>query len=251
MQRAIQSALAALLLIGLAQAAGGGEGPSDILKKMPVNSDQRCVGIAAVAEALFDAETVTSTEAVSAHSLAKRIFLGLSRDQTVSFPESIYVNGLATAIEHPTALRALTGEVANLYKEEAKIAWATEQGSRRLHAARAAAVRTKSELLDILDADVDRTVLFCCFGSRRFPTGEYRETYHAVLLSNRNGAGVTVFDPNDPGTANACQLTENIGGLTVEWSCRYRDSGMVTDQFYAVVHGTKFFQIARGLRPID
>ena len=54
-----------------------------------------------------------------------------------------------------------------------------------------------------------------------------------------------VYDSNDPGAPIACQLTDTADGVTIEWTCRYKDTGQMTTQRYFVVHKDKFFNLLR------
>lgn len=232
------------LLVGAANAK---DSDAEFLRQMPTNSDRICVGISAVGETLLQNNADTQAEMVTVDALAKKIFDGLSNESSIVYPAAISISGKVTAVKDSAALAALSTRVADLYKRVTKAAWKTTTGRKRLHAARKAIIRTKQELLSILNADPDQTVLFCCFGWRRFPDGSYRETNHAILLSKQSDDTIFVYDPNDPGEPADCKLIDHHTGLKAKWTCAFRKTGQVTEQKYSIVHGKKFFRIARGL----
>ncbi|MGI9429358.1 MAG: hypothetical protein ACR2NM_11915 [Bythopirellula sp.] len=220
---------------------------SPFLKNMPMNSEHRCIGIAAVAEALLEGKRVDPrSNHVQWEDLARSIHSNLSTDAPIEFPPQLDHDGQKVAIEDKAIVARLSIKVADLYKAETQRAWRTQRGAARLSDAKRAVIRTRDELLGILAADPDHTEFFCCFGKRRFPNGTHKDTYHAAIFQLTDQQDIVVFDPNDPGKPFPCKFQQLGNQLTVEWTCNYRDTGRVTTQRYRVVPKSTFFRIARG-----
>lgn len=217
-----------------------------VLRNMPTNSDQRCVGIVAVAEALLEGQPLDETaNADDVERLAGSIFRNLATDEPCKFPRKLEIDGKLEEITSPAALKQLSTRVAELYKQETNSILQTPDGEARLQRAQRQTLATKQALINRLESDADKTEFFCCFGERRFPDGTYKTTSHAVLFRKFANGDLTVFDPNDPGRPIECKLSESSGILTAEWSCRYRDTGDITWQRYVLVPKQTFFRIAR------
>lgn len=217
-----------------------------VLKNMPMNSERRCVGIAAVAEALLEGKVLERPEAsMTLDQLATVIFENLSSNASIAYPAKITTSGKVLPITDPEVLDQLSSQVTELYKAEAS--WIAEQprGAEKLQRAQALAVQSEKELRRALSADEDKTELLCCFGFREFPDGSYKETYHAVVIREFKDGSLAVFDPNDPGKPIRCQFSTHDGELVIEWKCGYRDRGFSTTQTYRVVPKSRFFRHAR------
>lgn len=217
-----------------------------VLRNMPTNSDQRCVGITAVTEALLEGQPTNETASeADVERLAKSIFRNLATDEPSKFPQYLKIGGERVKINSPAALKHLSTRVAELYKRETNRILQTPNGAARLQSAQRQTVATKQALINILDSDADKIEFFCCFGERRFPDGTYKTTSHAVLFRKSANGDLIVFDPNDPGRPIECKLSESSRILTAEWSCRYRDTGDITWQRYVLVPKRTFFRTAR------
>ena len=222
---------------------------SPFLQNMPMNREHRCVGIAAVSESLLEGKRYDSQ--LSIDELARSIHRNLSRDERIEFPSQLELRGHRVAVEDKAVLSQLSIKVADLYKEESKQAWRTPHGAEQLTAAKRAVVRTRRRLHRILEEDRDNTEFFCCFGKRRFPDGTYKDTYHAAVFQLTDYGNIVVFDSNEPGKPFHCKLEQTVDRLTVEWTCKYRDTGMVTTQRYELVPKSTFFRIARGIQKVQ
>ncbi len=218
-----------------------------VLKNMPMNSDLRCVGISSVAEALLEGRASKSvTSETSLDQLAKSIFDGLSTDNAIDYPAEVRVNQQLRQITEPDVLNEISSRVAALYKAEATRIADSPAGLKKLRAAQAAVLRSEEELHGALDADDDKTEVFCCFGYREFPDGQYKQTLHAVVMSKTDQGTIVVFDSNDPGGPIACNFRTFQGELIAQWSCKYRNHGYETTQRYRLVPKSRYFKIARG-----
>lgn len=217
----------------------------EILLNMPTNSDKRCVGIAAVAEALLDGEQ--ATRSITLERLAQEIYESLATGDRIQFPSHLLHEGQKTRTTDRKALDALGTRVADLYKNEHAKLSQTPTGLGRLLSAENKVIRTQAKLDRILETDRDHIDLFCCFGARQFPNGTYKATYHAVLIGKSKIGKLVIYDSNAPGVPIDSKFHEENGRMTIEWTCNYRDTGLVTTQRYQVVHKDRFFRIFRGL----
>jgi len=52
-----------------------------------------------------------------------------------------------------------------------------------------------------------------------------------------------VYDPNDPGRSQKCELSETTDGLEIGWTCRYRETGLTTTQHYLLLNPEKAFPL--------
>jgi hypothetical protein len=145
------------------------------------------------------------------------------------------------AIDDRKALDAISTRVAELYKADFHRWSESASGTRQLVAAQANVVRSRDELDQLLQSDPDKTVFFCCFGKRTFPSGKVNETSHAVLIQPSTTRGCSVYDPNDPGAAIECEVEETPKGLTLTWECQYRDQEIKTTQRYLLVPQARYF----------
>lgn len=237
---------AAAIAIGSSPAASNSAELPLVLRNMPTNSDQRCVGITAVTEALLEGQPTNETASeADFERLAKSIFRNLATDEPCKFPQHVKLEGERLKITSPAALKHLSTRIAELYKQETNRILQIPNGAARLQSAQRQTLATKQALIDILDADADKIEFFCCFGERRFPDGTYKTTSHAVLFRKSTNGDLTVYDPNEPGRPIECKLSESSGILTAEWSCRYRETGDITWQRYVLVPKRTFFRIAR------
>ena len=207
---------------------------------MPQNSDKRCVGIAGVAEALLEGEQVANLK-TSVNDLAHEIYQDFPSDKVVRYPSHIELDDQSVPIDDRKALEALSTRVAELYKVDFYRLSHTPSGIDRLSAAQQNVVRSRDELDQLLQSDPDKTVFFCCFGKRTFPSGKVNETSHAVLIQPSTTGGYSIYDPNDPGTAIECEVEETPEGLTLMWECEYRDQEINTTQRYLIVPQARYF----------
>ena len=218
--------------------------PAEILRNMPVNSDFRCTGIALVAEALLDGEIIPGDECDRPEALARAIFECAGKNTSIRYRPMLCLEASAAPIQSREALDRLSTEVANLYKQRHLQLIATEEGKRKIVAGQQAQVRTQGELDAILDADRDKIHAFMVIGIRQFPDASEKPTYHVVLIAKGADGTKVIYDPNDPGAAIDCQMSETHEGLFVKWTCKYRDTGQVTTQEYQIVDRERFFQLA-------
>jgi hypothetical protein len=211
---------------------------------MPENSDQRCVGIATVMEALLDGLLEDDSRAQTADAIAATIYQGLRTGGQIRYPRYLRIGGKHSAIESKEALETLSTLVANRYKDDYFRASDTDEGQQRLFAAEESVVKTRRELDALLAADSDHVDAFFGVGTRWFPDGSIKSTHHAVLLSAGKGGKIFVYDPNEPAKPLDCRLEQTEGGLTIEWTCRYRETGLVTTQRYQVIHKDAYYKLA-------
>lgn len=216
------------------------------LKNMPMNSERRCVGIAAVAEAILEGK-ISEKPGTHLHidQLAHSIFDSLSNEARLVYPAELTIQGKRRAITDISVLYQLSSRVAELYKAEAEAVAEKPGGRRKLQTAQDLAVQSETELRQVLAEDEDKTEVLCCFGFREFPDGTYKETYHAVVVRESEDGTLAVFDPNDPGKPITCHFRTGQGNLIVEWRCGYRDSGVSTTQTYQVVPKSRYFRTVR------
>jgi hypothetical protein len=217
--------------------------PEQILLNMPVNSDRRCVGISLVAAALLEGECIANGACDVPRELANQIYDGAISKQQVRFPEILCLGDGRVAIQSREGLDALATAVMDRYKALYQEMIASDAGRRRLRSAERLVIRTPRELDSILDTDRDKIVAFPLVGIREFPSGEKKDTNHAVLIAKRQNGEKVVYDPNDPGRAQKCELSEMRDGLEIGWTCRYRDTGLITTQHYLLLHPDKAFRL--------
>lgn len=220
-----------------------------LLRNMPTNSDQRCVGIAGVSALLLEGERLElhgHESDIRSEELGRMIFNRLSSDDPIQYPSHLSINGRQVRTESADGLRMLSNRVADLYKAEARRFNHTIAGRKRLRIANAAFISSENEMHNTLDTDPDKTELFCCLGYRQFPDGKFKATYHAVLFRKTSQGNVVVFDPNDPGKPIEIEFDEDESKFVVTWSCTYQDTGQETTQTYQVIPRKKYFRIARG-----
>ena len=217
-----------------------------ILRNLPTNSNQRCVGISIVAEALLDGVRADGTAGDNAEDVAHRIYGNLLTNRQLPFQPRLLIGEASVAIESAVAIEKLTSLVTDLYKDDFLRLSKTRKGRRKLLAAEDAFVATREQLEKILDAEPDQTDAFLGSGTRTFPDGRLDQTHHAFLIVKMADGQMRVFDPNEPGSAIACKLTNRTGGVEVEWTSQYRDTGMETTQRYQFVHKDIFFRLMLG-----
>jgi hypothetical protein len=213
-----------------------------ILQNMPVNSEERCVGITIVVAALLEGNRTNGDRQDRPEELAKRIYATLTTGKPVHYSRYLLSNGRSLAIDSREALDTLSTLVADLYKEDYRRLIQTEEGRRRLFQAAGGFVRTREELEGLLDRHTDKTDVFLAGGIRRFPDGTVKETHHAVLIRNGPSGELLVFDPNDPGVPIRCRVETDEDGLVLEWTCRYKDTGMITTQRYHIIPKDRYFR---------
>jgi len=218
--------------------------PEQILLNMPVNSDHRCVGISLVAAALLEGELVADDRADEAHELGERIYGAAFMKRRVRFRAKLKVGDRDEPIQSRVALNALATAVADRYKQRHLELIATAKGRNRLWAAEGTVLRDMAELDSLLMTDADHIVPLLVVGSRRFPDGSVKDTNHAVLVAETLAGEKVVHDPNDPGQPIPCRFTKTAEGLSVAWTCRYRDTGETTSQQYFMIEVDKFFRAA-------
>jgi hypothetical protein len=219
---------------------------SRVLENMPVNSGKRCLGIAAVAEALLHGREIKGNGHDLPEELARRVYGRLAAGGQVRYHARVLLGGRPVPIESTEAMDRLGTLVANLYKQDYFRLLRTQQGRRRLIRAQDSVLTTRKQLDGVLDAAPDKTAFFCAGGTRWFPDGRVESTHHAVLLRRGADGRHFVYDPNDPGSPIACRLSDNEKDLVVAWTCHYRDTGLVTTQRYRLVPAGRFFQLALG-----
>lgn len=218
--------------------------PEQILLNMPVNSDHRCLGISLVAAALLEGELLAVDRSDEAHELGKRIYDAAFLKQRVSFGARLKVNDRDELIQSRAALDALATAVADRYKQRYLELIATTEGRNKLRAAETAVLRDMAELDGLLAADADHIVALMVVGTRRFADGSVRDTNHVVLIAKNPAGEKVIHDPNDPGQPVSCRLAKRDDGLTVTWTCRYRDTGEMTTQHYLMLEPDRFFRAA-------
>lgn len=217
-----------------------------ILRNMPANREQRCVGISVVTEALLDGRPVDGDGGETAEDIARRVYHSLvTRQQLIYYPQVI-IDEESVSIESPAAINELSSLVTDFYKQDYRRLSKTEQGRQQLLAAEDSFVATEKELDRILDAEPDETEAFFGSGSRTFPDDTLESTHHVFLIDKRDDGTKYVYDSNDPGSPITCQLANRLDGVEVEWTCQYRDTGKETTQRYLVVDKDTFFRLILG-----
>ena len=213
---------------------------------MPANSDERCVGIALVMEALLDGELVNrhndENEVDDLAKLATKIYASIATGEPVRYGSYVTIDGVRSPISSRAALDRISTQVADLYKRDFHRALETDGDRERLLDAATNFIQTAGEVDQILEADPDETAAFAGSGKRFFPDGTVKDTDHAFLLAKKDTGEIILYDPNDPGQAIRCSLQDTDDGLIVEWECRYRDTGHITTQGYQIVHLPEYFR---------
>ncbi len=222
-----------------------------ILRNMPTNSDERCLGISVVAEALLGGKRLDRDGLDAPEDLARRIYDGLTNGRKLRYHGRVSIDGRRVPIDSREALEKLSTLVAKLYKRDYHALSKTEQGRQRLVAGQTSFIRTSAELDRILRDDPDKTDVFLASGKRWFPDGTVKDTYHVILIRKEPGGEKSVYDPNDPGSPIASRAEDTDNGLMIEWTCRYKDTGVVTRQRYRIVHKDDFFRLTLGKRRRD
>jgi hypothetical protein len=220
--------------------------PEQLLLNMPVNSDRRCVGISLVGAALLEGERLSDGQGQvgDPRELGGRIFAAAFTKSRVQYPERLRVVDRDVPIQSREGLDALTTAVADCYKERHVELIATEEGRNKLWAAEKKVLRDVMELDALLEADLDHVIPLLAIGSRRFPDGNIKATNHAVLFARQASGERVVFVANDPGQPIACRFAKSGEGLLVFWTCRYRDTGQTTSQYYYLIETDQFFRTA-------
>lgn len=217
-----------------------------VLNNLPTNSDQRCIGIAMVSEALLDGVRLEEDGPDDVAQIAQQIYLSLTNGQVVRCRRDVMIGATRVPIFSAAAIDKLSTLVADKYKRDYFRLLKTEAGRQKLFAAQSDFVVSSRDLERILAADADELDAFCGVGRRVFPDGTEKETTHAFLIARSPDGKLVVHDPNDPGRPIACQILNTDDGVTIEWTCRYRDTGHVTTQTYRIVHKDKFFGLLVG-----
>jgi len=217
-----------------------------ILRNMPTNSGQRCVGISVVTEALLDGDRADSNSRDAVDDVARRIYRSLVTGDRLHYHPKLLIDSEATSSESRAAIDKLSALVTDYYKQDFLRLSKTEQGRKRLLAAEDSFVATDKELDRILEAEPDKIDAFLGSGTRAFPDDTLEETHHVFLVGKLANGHTYVYDSNAPGTAIACKLTNRHDGVEVEWTCQYRDTEKETRQRYLVVHKDRFFQLILG-----
>ncbi|QDS96987.1 hypothetical protein [Adhaeretor mobilis] len=220
-----------------------------ILSNLPTNSDKRCVGIAAVTEALLGRTENLEQDVIPAERLAKTIYDHIATGKAVTYPRELIVNGKQSPTNSKESLAQLSSLVADLYKRDYFRLMQTEPGKERLLTAQDRGIATQAELLRILAADSDHLAVFSGAGWRRFPDGTSNRTYHAFLVGKDKQGKLFIYDPNEPGKAIPCQLFKKPNSITLQWTCRYRDTGKNTTQRYHLIHQEEYFRLILARRP--
>jgi hypothetical protein len=206
-----------------------------VLRNMPLNSEQRCIGLTTVVEALAENELHAPQTEKAPQELASQMFQRLLSQESIRIPRTIEVNGKSEPVTSSAAIDLLGTLVADIYKEHHEQIAKSDNGAEKMLAARSNYLKSLDELNALLRADRDGLILLGGDGERSFPSGEVKPTTHAFLVHRNAHAELEVYDPNDPG--HAIRLTtRNIGQLLqLEWTGRYRDTGDITTQAYFVV----------------
>jgi hypothetical protein len=63
------------------------------------------------------------------------------------------------------------------------------------------------------------------------------------MTKNADGEKV-IYDPNDPGRPISCTIQASSDGLLIKWTCRYRDTNVLTTQEYQIIELDRFFREA-------
>ncbi|MGI9457628.1 MAG: hypothetical protein ACR2NU_13775 [Aeoliella sp.] len=213
------------------------------LARMPMNQQENCVGIAVVAAALVEGRQHPDLEAQPADLVALHIYDRLGTDQSIDFPSQVVIASQITPIFDAATLDELSELVAGFYKRDYEKLIRSKKGIARLEQATSMRVQTSVELDRLLTLDPDRLSCFCGDGMRIFTDGKTEETSHAFLIQKTKYDQFVVYDPNAPGEPHECELEQMTTGLTIAWTCRYRDTGETTTQRYHIVPQTRYFGV--------
>lgn len=216
--------------------------PVGLLANMPMNSDHRCMGICLVVAALLDGERIHEAGCDAAEELAREIYAAAKINGTIRYHAELCWSDQRQPINSREALAKLSTLVADLFKDQWRDLFATERGRQKLLAAQRVFLQTPQALDDVLAADKDQTDAFLLIGNRFFPDGMRKDTAHVVLIK-RTPTEILVYDPNDPAAAQRPRFEVTPQGLTIEWSCKYRDTGQVTRQIYLIGQKATFFEM--------
>jgi hypothetical protein len=216
---------------------------ADVLKLLPVNSDQRCCGIAILMTALLRSQSLTAQSCERGDSLAEQLYEAAATNRSVSLPEFIDLGQGREPLLSAEGLEALSTLIADRYKRDHYQAISDEAATDRLVAATDAFLPSREQLEAVLAEDPAQLAAFLGVGLREFGDGEMRDTSHAFVLARTSAGRIMVYDPNDPRSPLPCQLTEE-DGLLITWTGRYRDTGEITTQTYQVLPMQEFFKAA-------
>ena len=221
--------------------------PSQVLKTLPVNTDQRCMGIAIVIEAMLGASFLEADHCPAAQTLADQLYAQAASAARLQPPQFIQAEGARLPLLSEAGMEMLCTLIADRYKQDFA-RWASDEAAaERLADAEMSFVTSRRSLQQILLSDVDHAVAFGGPGIRDFPEGEGRETYHAFVLQLQSDDRIVVYDPNDPRSPIPCELHETDEGVLIEWSCQYRDTGLRTTQAYYLVPVQDYLAVAFSL----
>jgi hypothetical protein len=221
--------------------------PSRVLAALPVNSDQRCMGIAIVIEAMLGANSLEAELCPAAQTLADQLYANAASSDRIELPQFIESEGARMPLLSRAGLELISTLIADRHKVDFAT-WTKDQTSAdRLARAQMNFVPSTESLREVLLSDVDHAVAFGGPGIRDFPDGEQRETHHAFVLQLRPDGGIIVYDPNDPDAPISCDLAETEDGVLIEWTGQYRDTGLRTTQAYYLVPVQDYLAVAFSL----
>jgi hypothetical protein len=221
--------------------------PSQVLAALPVNSDQRCMGIAIVIEAMLGASSLEAELCPAAQTLADQLYANAASADRIKLPQFVQADDARLPLLSKAGLELLSTLIADRHKLDFA-RWANNQATAdRLVRAQSKFVPSIESLRQVLLSDVDHTVAFGGPGIRDFPNGEQRETHHAFVLQLRPDGSILVYDPNDPLAPIACELEETEDGVLIEWTGQYRDTGLRTTQAYYLVPVQEYLTVAFSL----
>lgn len=208
---------------------------SVVLANLPVNSDQQCMGIAIVIEAMLEADSLDAAACLTAQSLADRLYLDAASAGSARLPQFIDRDGERMPLLSRPGMELLCTLIADRHKQDFARWTEDPADAERLAEAQMAFVPSGEQLRLILRNDSDHAVAFGGPGIRLFPDSEERETHHAFVLQAQPDGRIVVYDPNDPRSALPCRLEDTDEGVLIEWTCQYRDTGARTTQAYYLV----------------
>jgi len=214
-----------------------------MLSHMPPNSDDRCLGICVVLEAMLDGEP--GGDSRNCDDFARQIYHDALRGCQVQYPRDVIINGQLWAVESPESLERLSTAITDAYKHDCAVLLMSQLGNERLWKASTSFVMSIRELDHILDQDPDHVDAFCCVGIRRFPDGTLKESHHVVLIQKGPDGIKRVYDPNDPGRPFVCHLEDEDTRVSIEWTCKSPRTGSDTRQVYNIVHKDVFLSKLR------
>ena len=208
---------------------------STFLSHMPMNSDQRCVGIALVAEALFAGQRLAPESMEPVEALAERVYGNVASSRRLEYPAQLQTAIGTVSIDSAAGLSALTEAVANRYKQQYFGDVANAEGQARLRQAiEQNLVRHEEHLRELLRQTGPHPQAFFGMGFRLFPNDDLKETWHAFLIGLEPTGEFYVLDSNDWGPHHTCHVREDEDRVLIEWSCKYRDTGETTSQEYQI-----------------